>query len=111
MYGDILDLNPFLWARLLVHLHLLYIIQDFPALQNLAKHGVLPVQVWGRRKSDEELRAVGVGTLVRHAHDSSGIVSQRWPDLVFEELVRRVENGGRSLGLGIGGGRAGLNHE
>lgn len=111
MYGDILDFNPFLWARLLVHLHLLYIIQDLPALQNLAKYGVLPVQVRGRRKSDKELRAVGVGAFVCHAQDSSGIVSQRWPDFVFEELAWRVENGSRSLGLGIGGGRAGLNHE
>jgi hypothetical protein len=65
----------------------------------------------GRRKGDEELRPVTVGPLVRHADNAAGVVSQRRADLVLEELVRRVEDGGRRLGLGVRGRAARLHHE
>lgn len=111
MYRDTLDLNPLLRARLLVHVHLLHVVERLPALQDLAKDGVLAVEVRGGRKGNEELRAVGIGPLVGHAQDAAGIVAEGGADLVVEQLVGRVEDGRRRLGLGVRGGRAGLHDE
>lgn len=38
-------------------------------------------------------------------------MSQRRPNLVLEQLVWRIIDGGGGLGLWVGGGGTGLNHE
>lgn len=111
MNSDVSDLDTLLWTRLLVHLERLDLIKHLVAFEQLSKDGVLPVQMRGRGKGDKELAAVGVGAFVGHAHNSTGIVSQRGADLVLEELVGRVIYGCGCLGLGVGFGAAGLHHE
>src|SRR5690242_18900748 len=49
--------NLLLRARLLVDGDLLHVVQHVLALQDLAKDGVLAVEVRGRGKGDEELAA------------------------------------------------------
>lgn len=111
MYGDILNLNPLLWSRLLVHSDLLYVVQDVPALQDLAKHGILSIQMRSWCKGNEKLRSIRIGAFVRHAQNAPSIVPQRRPDFVFEQLVRGVVDGSRCLVFGVGCRRAGLYHE
>lgn len=43
--------------------NLLYEIHSF---NNLTKHDMLSIQPWGRNGSDEELRAIGIGTSIGH---------------------------------------------
>ena len=111
VHGDTGDLDTLLWSRLLVYLEGLEVIEHLVALEHLAKDGVLPVQMRGGRKSDKELAPVGVGAFVGHAQDAAGIVSQRGADLVVEQLVGGVVDGGGRLGLGVCLGAAGLHHE
>ena len=101
MYGDILDLHLLLWSALLVDGNLLQVVEHVPAVEELAKDGVLAVEVRGRRESDEELAPVCIGALVGHADNASGVVAQSGADLVFEELSGRVVDGGRRLGFWI----------
>lgn len=111
MDRDVLDLHPDFRARLFVHLECLDVIKDLCTLQHLAKHRVLAVQMRGGGEGDEELAPVCVGAFVRHAHDAPCIVPQGGADLVLEQLVGGVVDGGRGFGLGIGGWAAGLHHE
>lgn len=82
-----------------------------PAFQDLAKDGVLPIEVRGSREGDEELAAISRRAFVGHADDAPRVVSERWPDLILEELVRCVVDGCGRLGLGVGGGTAALQDE
>lgn len=109
--GYVFDFDTLLWPALLVHVHLFNIIQDIVPLDDLAKNSVLSIQVGSGGEGDEELAPVGIGTLVRHAHDTSRIVSQRRTYLIFEELGGGIIDGRRGLRLGIRGGAASLDHE
>ena len=55
MDGHVLDLDALLRARLLVHGDVLYVVQHFPSLQDLAKYSILPIQMRRGRKGNEEL--------------------------------------------------------
>jgi hypothetical protein len=111
MHGDALDFHSLLGAGLLVHVQRLELVQDVFAFEHLAEDGVLPIEVGCGRKGDEELAAVRVGAFVGHAHNPPRIVAQGGADLVLEQVVDGVVDGGGGLGLGVGGGRAGLHHE
>jgi hypothetical protein len=111
MYRDLGNLHALRRSRLLVHGNLLQLIQHILPLQNLPKYRILPIEMRRGREGDEELAAITVHALVRHADDAAGVVSQRWPDLILKQLVRRVVDGGGSLGLWVGCGGAGLDDE
>lgn len=111
MYGDGLDLNTFLWPRLLINLNFFNVIQYLQPFYKLSKHSVLAIEVGRRCESDEKLRAIGVGPFIRHAHDTAYVVPQSWTYLIFEELIRGIVYRGRSLGLGIRGRTASLSYE
>ena len=111
MYGDVLDLDPLFRPRLLVYLNLLQIVEHLHALYDLPEHGILAIEMRRRRKRDEELAAIGVRPLVRHADDASRIMSEGRANLVLEELDRGVVDGGRALGLGVRRGTPRLHHE
>ena len=100
--GDGLDLNAFLWSAFLVDLELLNVIEHLKALDYFAEDGVLAIQMGCRGKGDEELTAIGIGTLVCHADYTSSIMSERRPDLVLEQLIGGVVDGRGRLGFGIG---------
>lgn len=101
MYCDSLDLDSLLGPVFLVHGYLFNVVQHLVALQDFAKDCVLAVEVRSSDKGDEELRAVGVGALVGHADDASCVVSQGRTDLIFEELVGSVVDGGGRLAFWI----------
>ena len=84
MYRDFCNLHALRRSRLLVHGNLLQLIQHVVPLQDLPKYCILPIQMRRGRKSDEELAAITVHALVRHADDTAGVVSQRRADLIFE---------------------------
>lgn len=111
MYDNLRDLDPLLWPRLLVYGDLLQLVEHLYALYDLAEDGVLSVEVGGWSEGDEELATVGIHALVRHADDAARIVPEGGADLVFEELVRGVVDGGGGLGFGVRGRTAGLGHE
>lgn len=114
MHSHALDGTPLPRPPLAVDVDALQRIQRLPPVDHAPEHGVLAVQVRRRRVAHEELAAVGVGAPVGHADDAARGVAQRRPDLVGEEAGRggggRVDGHGR-LGLGVAGGRAGLDHE
>jgi len=102
------NLHPFLRSRLLVDGQFLKLIQDLPALQDLAKDGVLPIQMRRSSQGDKELAAIGGGPFVSHAHDAPCVVPERRPYLVFKELIGCVVDGRGRLRLWVGGGTAAL---
>ena len=65
-----------------VHAQVLDLLHDRHALDHLAEHHVLAVQVGGGHRGHEELRAVGVGAGVGHAEHARLVV------LVLEVLIR-----------------------
>lgn len=101
-------------AVLLVHLDGLHPGERGEAVvaNDAAKDGVEPVEVRRLVEEEEELRAVGAGPLVGHAHDAAVGVPQRRADLVVE--AADAPDGASALGV-VGGvgprGRAGLGHE
>lgn len=111
MDGNLCNLDSFLGSRLLVYWQCLQVIQHFPALQHFAKHRVLPVQMWRRGKSDEELTSICRWAFICHAHNASCVVPECRPDFVFEELIGRVVDRSRRLGLGVRSRTAALYHE
>lgn len=50
----------------LIHRQLLQLIQGLQAINNFAKHSVLHVEVRLLAVSDEELRSIGIWTIVCH---------------------------------------------
>lgn len=105
--GDFLNEDLLFRPVLPIDLHGFDLVQGGPALDDPPEDRVLPVQMVGFSKGEEELAAVGVGPLVRHGQDAAGVVSQSGLDLVFEGLA---VDAGRVFGC-AGGGRAGLGHE
>jgi len=111
MYRDLGDLDALLRSRLLVHSDLLHVVERFPPLQYLSKHGILPVQMRRCSERDEELRAIAVWTFICHAQYAPRVMPQGRSDLIFEQLVRRVVNGRGCFRFGVGRRAATLNHE
>lgn len=103
----ILDANRILWPVLLVDLDRLHLIKSIPSFQYATKDGVLSIKVRGLVKGDEELAAVGVGTLVGHAQNTALIVLELRLDLIFEGLT--IDTG--TVLCRSGRRRAGLDHE
>lgn len=60
------------------------LLHDIHAVDDLAKHSVLAVQVRGGSKTDEELTAVGARTAVGHGQDTGASVLERAVELVLE---------------------------
>jgi hypothetical protein len=54
-----------------------------------------------RRKRYKKLTAIRIRPFIRHTDYTARIVSQRGANLVFEELVWRVVDGGRRLGFRV----------
>lgn len=108
MNCDLLNLNILLWPILPIHLDALQLPQRRQPLitNDMPKHGILPIQMRRLVQRDEELTPVRAWSLVRHANDAACVVSQGRADLVLEGLG---PDGGAAFGLG--GGRAGLDHE
>lgn len=111
MDRDLCNLYSLLGSRFLVHGQLFEFVQDLPSFQHFAKHSVLSVQMRCRSECDEELASIRAWTFVCHAHNPSRVVPQRRPNLILEELVRRVEDGGRSFRFWIRSRTSTLNHE
>jgi hypothetical protein len=82
------------------------LVDDIHALHNLAKHGVLAVEVRSRAEGDKELAAVGAGTGVGHAERALAVVLEGRHELVLE--LGAVD--GRATGTSSGGVTA-LDHE
>lgn len=74
MYRNLLNNDLLLRSRLLVHRHLLNIVQYLQALQHFPKNRILPIEMRRGRKGDEELTAVHVWALVRHTQYPAGIM-------------------------------------
>lgn len=72
---------------------------DVHSLQHLSEHHVLAIQPAGLLQGDEELRAVGVRTGVRHAQPSGAVVAQlEVLVLEFVAVVDRFAAGSIALG-------------
>ena len=113
MDGDLLDADLLLGPVLLVDVEAFDLGEGGKALvaEEAAEDGVEAVEVGRLVEEDEELAAVGVGTLVGHADDTAGAVLQGRADLVLEG---GTVDGAAALGVvGRGGVRrgAGLDHE
>lgn len=112
MHRHALDAHALHGAILLVHGGGVHPGQDGEGLvaNDPAEDGVEPVQVRRLVERDEELRAVGPGTLVGHAEHAALGVAQRGTDLVVEGAA---PDGLAALGVVRrgGGGRARLDHE
>jgi hypothetical protein len=111
MYRHRLDLHLLQRPTLLIHPNLLHLIQHLLALQHLPKHRILPIQMRGRGKRNEELAPVRIRPFVRHADYAARIVAQRRAYFVFKELVRCVVDGCGGFGFGVRCGAASLDHE
>ena len=61
------------WTVFVVDRHTLHGLECVKAINDLAKDGVLAVQVRLLGVGDEELRFIGVASRIGHCHDSSGI--------------------------------------
>lgn len=103
----ILYADRILWPVLLVDLDRLHLIKSIPPFQYATKDGVLSIKVRGLVKGDEELAAVGVGTLVGHAQNTALIVLELRLDFIFKWLT--IDAG--TVLCRSGRRRAGLDHE
>ena len=105
---DILDFDFLLWSVLLIHLNRLHFRQGYETFvpENVTEDGILAIQMGSLVEADEELASIGRGSLVRHAHNASGIVSKGRPDLVFKRLFPY-----RLAPLWLRWRRPGLDHE
>lgn len=112
MYRHPLNLDGLFGPVLLVDLGLLDLGQRDEALvaDELAKHRVEAIKMRRLVEEDEELAAVGAGSLVGHADDTALVVPERRSDLVLEGWA---VDGAAALGV-LGRrvrGRARLRHE
>lgn len=70
-----IDLNGLLRPVLLVDLHSFHDIQRVPAFEQPTEDSILSIQMRRGRKSEEELRSIGVRPFVRHGQDAARVVS------------------------------------
>jgi hypothetical protein len=82
------------------------LVNDVLTLHNLAKHGVLAVEVRGRAEGDEELAAIGARARVGHAERALAVVPERRNELVLE--LAAVDGGAAAASTG---GVTTLDHE
>lgn len=82
------------------------LVHDIHASDDLAKDGVLSIQVWGWCEGDEELAAVCAGSAVGHGKDALCRMNERAVNLILE--LAAVD--GLSAAASPGGVTA-LNHE
>lgn len=78
------DADVGLWSVSAVRLHVAEVSHDVHALADASEDRVLAVQVRRRSQRHEKLRAVRVGSCVRHRQDPGASVLELARDLVFE---------------------------